>query len=426
MPQLPTLSRGTGPPMYIDRMNSELSALGPGRRIRSLILLLAIVLPGGCGGDSVAPTQATEVALVPQTALLIGVGEVVRFAASPRDSGGDPISGAEVTWSVSDGSVADVDGNGLLTARGSGTVTVTAASGSASGTAHVEVFVPEEVSEYVVGGSYTGRRGYVEYIPGDLPVVLSAPHGGDLRPSEIPDRTLGVTTGDRNTRELTLAVRDALEDLTGMTPHVIISHLHRSKLDPNREIVEAAQDNPEAEQAWREFQEWIAVARQEVGLEFERGMYFDMHGHGHDVDRLELGYLLSTSDLNREDISLNSLSFVAQSSIRDIGRESPLLFSQLLRGPTSFGGLLQAEGVRSVPSPSDPAPGTDAYFSGGYNTRQHGSQSDGEVISGIQIEHHFPGLRDTDANRRAYAARLARVIRDYMLDHFGFFTTPIG
>lgn len=407
-------------------MNSELSEPRSGLWFRRLPLLLAVAVLAACGGDSVSPTQTVSVGVEPQDALLIGDGEVVRFTATPRDSGGDRVPGADVTWSVSDSQVAEVDDNGLLTARASGTLTLTATSGSASGTARVEVFVPEEVAEYVVGESYFGRRGYVEYIPGDLPVVLSAPHGGDQQPGEIPDRTQGVTAADRNTRELTLAARDALQELTGMTPHVIISHLHRSKLDPNREIVEAAQGSPEAEQAWREFQDWIAVARLDVVLEFSRGMYFDMHGHGHDIDRLELGYLLSASNLNREDISLNSLSFVAQSSIRDIGRESPLPFSQLLRGPTSFGGLLQAEGVRSVPSPSDPSPGSDDYFSGGYNTQQHGSQADGSFVSGIQIEHQFPGIRDTDGNRRAYAERLARVIRDYMLEHYGFFTTPIG
>ena len=42
-------------------------------------------------------------------------------------------------------------------------------------------------------------------------------------------------------------------------------------------------------------------------------------------------------------------------------------------------------------------------------------------MSGIQLEHHYDGIRDTDANRRAYAAILARVIRAYMLEHIGYF-----
>ena len=155
--------------------------------------------------------------------------------------------------------------------------------------------------------------------------------------------------------------------------------------------------------------------------EFDGGMYFDMHGHGHAKNRLELGYLLGSDLLNGVDSSLDSPTVVSLTSIREIGLDAPIPFSQLLRGSTSLGGYLEAEGLPVLPSPGDPSPGEDPYFTGGYNTRRHGSRNDGEVVSGIQIEHHFPGLRDTDQNRRAYAARLAVSIRSFMLEHFGFF-----
>ena len=299
--------------------------------------------------------------------------------------------------------------------------TVTATVGGVSAAAKLEVFIPERITRYEPGESYFGRNGYVEYIPGTLPVVLSSSHGGALLPPEIPDRTYGVRRNDLNSLELTLAMRDALVDLTGQAPHVVLSHLHRSRLDANREIVEAAQENPYAEQAWEEFQGWIRTARAIVSGDFEKGMYFDIHGHGHDIDRLELGYLLTSEELNRADIALNSLEVVARTSIRDLGRTSPIPFSQLLRGRTSLGGLFEEEGVPSVPAPSAPGPGDAPYFRGGYNTRQHGSADDAEVVSGIQIEHHYGGIRDTDANRRAYAAVAARVIRAFMLEHYGFF-----
>ncbi|SVE16438.1 uncharacterized protein METZ01_LOCUS469292, partial [marine metagenome] len=96
-------------------------------------------------------------------------------------------------------------------------------------------------------------------------------------------------------------------------------------------------------------------------------------------------------------------------------------FSELLRGPKSLGGFLGDEGVRSIPSPGDPSPGSDLYYTGGYNTREHGSLSLAEIISGIQLEHQYPGLRDSDANRRVYAAQLASAIRLFMVEHFGFF-----
>ncbi|MDC0161056.1 hypothetical protein OAJ07_06350, partial [Gemmatimonadales bacterium] len=233
--------------------------------------------------------------------------------------------------------------------------------------------------------------------------------------------TYGVTGADRNTRDLTVRVRDALIDATGFAPHVIISHLHRSKLDPNREIVEAAQGDLYAEQAWTEFQDFIRIARQTVATDYGSGMYFDMHGHGHPIHRIELGYLLGRSDLNLADTFLDNTATQDKSSVRALGTESELSFSQLLRGQTSFGGYLEEAGFRSVPSPSDPSPNEDAYFTGGYNTRQWGSMTGGEVVSGIQLEHQFTGIRDTQANRQAYAVVLADVIERYMETHFGFF-----
>ncbi len=45
-----------------------------------------------------------------------------------------------------------------------------------------------------------------------------------------------------------------------------------------------------------------------------------------------------------------------------------------------------------------------------------------ERVLDLQIEHHFSGLRDTAENRAAYAAQLARSIRNFMLEHYGFFS----
>ena len=36
-----------------------------------------------------------------------------------------------------------------------------------------------------------GSDDYVTYMPGELPVILSAPHGGRLKPEHLPNRTVG-------------------------------------------------------------------------------------------------------------------------------------------------------------------------------------------------------------------------------------------
>ena len=270
------------------------------RRVRALLTALALGALSGCGGDSGTGIRPAVVTVEPGEALIVGAGGSLGFSAMVRDESGRPVSGS-VTWTVADPQVATIDAVGIATGVSAGTTTVIATAGSARGTARLEVFVPEKVAEYESGKSYWGRGNYVQYIPGELPVVFSATHGGLLIPAEIPNRSYGVTTSDRNTMELTQAIRRAFVEQTGFAPHVIISHLRRRKLDPNREIVEAAQSNPYAEQAWRELHAWIRTARAVVEERFGRGMYFDIHGHSHDIDRLELGYLLDASELDRFD-----------------------------------------------------------------------------------------------------------------------------
>lgn len=389
--------------------------------IRTRAAVAALLLPlAGCGDQTGVEPQVARVLVSPAKALLVGVGGGMSFSATPLGTDGEPVS-AEVVWSTEQPSVATVNQRGFATAVAAGITGVTASAGGVAATAELEVYVQEGVAGYEPGVSYFGRNRYVEYIPGTLPVVLGATHGGLLDPSEIPDRTYGTTLNDRNTLDLTLKMRQALIDLTGHAPHTIISHLRRRKLDANREIVEAAQGSPHAELAWKQFHDWIATARSIVARDFGGGMFFDIHGHAHDIARVELGYLLSSAELNLVDAALDGQAIARRTSIREIGRTTPLRFSQVLRGPNSFGGLLGDEGVPSVPSPDAPGPGDAPYWRGGYCTRQHGSLADGEVVSGIQLEHHFPGLRDTDENRRVYAEKVARVIRSYMLEHFGFF-----
>lgn len=392
------------------------------RWTRGMVIPLLATLYA-CGGEGTEPSIVT-VEVEPRFALVVGAGGATGFTATVRDASRRPVPGASVSWSTGNQAVATVDAQGTVRGVATGTTVVIASSGGASASASVEVWVPAAVSAWVPGTSYFGRKSYVEYIPGELPVVISAAHGGALEPQEIPNRTWGTTVTDSNTRETTLAVREALLERTGKAPHVIISHLRRTKLDPNREIGEAAQENPFAELAWHEFQAYIDTATAAVTRTYGAGFYIDLHGHGHAVPRAELGYLLSSSQLNRTDAEIDAQGLEAQSSIRALSQASPLSFSQLLRGASSLGGYLQAEGVRSVPSPSDPSPGADAYFSGGYNTDRHGSRAAGRAVSGVQIELHMPGIRDTDANRRAFGVALARALEAFMLEHYGFFRAP--
>ena len=106
---------------------------------------------------------------------------------------------------------------------------------------------------YTYNNIYYGRNKYIEFHPGSLPIIISAPHGGNIIPSEIPDRTYGTMVTDSNTKELTLAIKNAFLLKIGKTPYVIINNLKRTKFDANRDSIEGAQGNLYARRAWEEF-----------------------------------------------------------------------------------------------------------------------------------------------------------------------------
>ncbi|MCC7505889.1 MAG: hypothetical protein IT259_11335, partial [Saprospiraceae bacterium] len=160
---------------------------------------------------------------------------------------------------------------------------------------------------FTPGQTYFGVNNYVEYRAGNLPIIISAPHGGDMAPAAIPDRTCpnAVTVNDGNTQALCRQIDTAIQMRFGCYPHIVINRLARRKLDANRDLPEAACDNPLAEQAWFDYHEFIDSAKTAVTATYGRGIFIDLHGHAHTIQRLELGYLLSGAELRKPDDSLN-------------------------------------------------------------------------------------------------------------------------
>ncbi len=270
---------------------------------------------------------------------------------------------------------------------------------------------------YIAGESYFSPSGYVEYIAGDSPVLLTAPHGGYLRPELLPDRQLGDTGDDDFTQELVRSIDTALVLATGRHPHVVICRLHRVKLDCNRDLEEAAEGNAAAAEVWAEYHALIDSAKARIVAEFGSGLMLDMHGHGRPIDRIELGYALTGEQVDLSDEILAQPTWVDSTSVRWVQILSGVDLATLLRGVNGLGTLLGARGYPSVPSQDIPGPGGDPYFTGGYNTRRHGSQ-EGGTISAVQVELYRPGLRDSDEARAMFAAAMVEALEVYFLAHF--------
>ncbi len=78
---------------------------------------------------------------------------------------------------------------------------------------------------------------------------------------------------------------------------------------------------------------------------------------------------------------------MTKTSLRLLAEENGLDGEEMLLGPESFGAMLDSYGVGSVPAPSNPTPGDEGYFSGGYITQRHGSRPPNPgVTDAIQLE----------------------------------------
>jgi hypothetical protein len=266
--------------------------------------------------------------------------------------------------------------------------------------------------------------GFLEIAAGTAPLVIVAPHGGALKPASIPDRTCAgcEVLADANTMDLARAIVEAFERRTGKRPFLALNHLHRVKFDGNRDLDEATGSHTMLNGVWNSWQGALDSATVRAARIGGRALYVEVHGHAHEVPRIELGYLLTSTQLRMSDSALAVASVLRQSSIARLVTDARSGASDvaLLRGTASFGALLANAGYPAVPSPADPAPKTgEGYFTGGYNTVRHGSR-DGGAADAIQMECYFAGLRDTADNRAAFADKVAAALAEFLLQQYGW------
>ena len=268
-------------------------------------------------------------------------------------------------------------------------------------------------TQYVPGQSYFGANNYIEYIAGDLPIILVAPHGGYLEPDSLP--TILNRGRDNGTLETTLLLMDSiLTQTNGHRPHVIINHLFAGKMSASDEIDSAAGAHPDARQAWNDFHDFIEDAKSEVTNVWSKGHYFEMHGNGHSEMWSEIGLGVSAAYLNGSDSLI--LSRIERSTVKNLASQAGADFLEIIRGETGLGGLLDARGWNSVPSPNHPAPGDGGFFYAGWNTWLHGSRYEG-TIDATHLENYFVFMQS--GNREAYAADLAESMLAFMEIHYG-------
>ena len=268
-----------------------------------------------------------------------------------------------------------------------------------------------------------------------LDLVIAAPHGGGLKPSYIDNRSgSGIRTSkDSYTLEVSELLAQSLVDTYCVgVPYLIINHLHRSKLDANRDIGEATSGIVNgitiADEAWNKFHTFIndaqGLVRDKFGTSTNlsgrtgvNGLFFDMHGYIgnnaksdsvattgwrddvniHGAPFTQWGYRLS-DDPSLLTCPLDDLSpggtIGSLTHARDLPDQS---YECLVRGPNSMGSRVNAllsnvasisdlcgQGTPSFEFPSPNALATDTtychdaagggechYYSGGFDVKIH-------------------------------------------------------
>lgn len=261
-----------------------------------------------------------------------------------------------------------------------------------------------------------GNNNYTVFYSGNVNILISIPHDGPLLPSDITNRTsdsAGNLVTDYNTRKLGLFLRDELAKLLGKTPFAVVNNLHRIKMDPNRSQNECCvYKNETSFTAYTDYHNFISKNFEEdfmeASLSYKQGLLIDIHGQSHAENWTEIGYLLSSSQLNSNQLDSK------QSSIRLLASKTSTKFESVIKGPNeSLGGILQNKfNLKVVPSPNFPGPSAGNYYSGGYITKTYGSSDcKSSRVNAIQIE--SPYYLRTNSNVADTAKKFASAIYEY-------------
>ena len=78
---------------------------------------------------------------------------------------------------------------------------------------------------------------YVIFKTGNIPLLIIAPHGGNLKPQWLEDRSCpdSKLLQDQYTLEIALQIEKELNAI-GYKPYMVLSKMHRIKIDLNRSI----------------------------------------------------------------------------------------------------------------------------------------------------------------------------------------------
>ncbi len=234
---------------------------------------------------------------------------------------------------------------------------------------------------------------------GELPIILSAPHGGTLDiPGVTPRKGEGLKKGgagffagrDGGVEELAHATSDAIFAKCGKRPYLVAARFHRKYLDVNRPA-EIGSEDPKAKAVYDAYHDALRRFCSEVRGKFGGGLLIDIHGQG----------------TSRTTVYRGTKDGATVSVLREKHG------AEYVDGPRSLLGLLKARGWKVYP---DDGGKEKSGFTGGTIVRSTGTKETG--IDAIQLEF------GADYRSKAGREKTAKVLADALLEFTRVYSQP--
>ncbi len=139
-------------------------------------------------------------------------------------------------------------------------------------------------------GSMDDITAFLDIRSGGIPVVISAPHGGERDIPGIPVRMYGEHDIDDRTYQLATGIRAELASLMGgRAPFLVASCVARTYIDFNRAASQAYETEAVAP-LYRAYHDALSVAvKQAKAMDVSRAILIDVHGQSRNMARVYRG-----------------------------------------------------------------------------------------------------------------------------------------
>jgi N-formylglutamate amidohydrolase len=244
-----------------------------------------------------------------------------------------------------------------------------------------------------VGAAQTSELVFIQ--AGTIPIILTAPHGGNAPVPGVPERSRGTLTQDARTRELTEEISQRLETVLCERPYVVMAHFHRRYIDANRPEADAY-EHPDARSHYVAYHESIRRFVNEIRERYPEGaILIDVHGQSEDPGRIHRG------------------TRNGRTVARLIARHG----DDAVAGGNSIFGQLRTAGYEIFPTSASLRDSReDRRWDGGHTVGSYGSHNP-DGIDAIQIEIGRDFRQDNTSGR--FVAHLADAVVTFYRTYLG-------